>query len=232
MSHSDEKPKVEWAWLGRVGYGTALRAQERLRDEVTAGARDVLLMIEHEPVITLGRAADPSHVLASPAALDAAGITVERTSRGGDVTFHGPGQLTGYPIFRLRRGVRAHVRAMAAGVAAVLRDLGIRAEWRESMPGLWVKDSKICAFGVHVRKRVAIHGFALNVNNDLDSFRTIVPCGLPSAGVTSTAALLGFELDLETTAMHIARAFEQTFAIELERLFATSSRLQIAIRNQ
>lgn len=231
-SGAGEDREGEWAWLGRVAYGSALRTQEYLREQVTVGARDVLLMLEHDPVITLGRAADAAHVLASPVSLAAAGISVAQTSRGGDVTFHGPGQLTGYPIFRLRRGVRFHVRAMADGVAAVLRDLGIRADWRESTPGLWVNDSKICAFGVHVRKRVAMHGFALNVNNNLDYFRTIVPCGLRTAGVTSTAALLGSQLDIEAIAEQIARAFEQSFDLRLDRISASSSRLQIAIGNQ
>jgi lipoyl(octanoyl) transferase len=192
----------------------------------------MLLMLEHDPVITLGRGANAEHVLASPEALAASGISVVRTSRGGDVTLHGPGQLTGYPIFRLRRGIRAHVRAMADGIASVLRDLGIGAEWRESTPGLWIGQDKICAFGVHVRRRVAMHGFALNVNNDLDCFQTIVPCGLRQSGVTSTAALLGLHLDLEKTAEQIAHAFEQSFDIKIERISANSSRLQIAIGSQ
>jgi lipoyl(octanoyl) transferase len=225
---SEKNLVAEWAWLGRVAYGTALRLQEQAREEVADGARDILLMLEHDPVITLGRAANAEHVLAPAEALSASGISVVRTSRGGDVTFHGPGQLTGYPIFRLRRGVRAHVRAMADGIAAVLSDLGIVVEWRESTPGLWVGQNKICAFGVHVRRRVAMHGFALNMNNDLDCFQTIVPCGLRQSGVTSTAALLGLHLDLEKTTEQIARAFEQSFDIKLERISANSSRLQIA----
>ena len=228
---SDEGLVAEWSWLGRVAYGAALRLQEQARDEVADGARDMLLMLEHDPVITLGRGANAEHVLASAETLSASGISVVRTSRGGDVTFHGPGQLTGYPIFRLRRGVRAHVRAMADGIAAVLGDLGIVAEWRESTPGLWVGQNKICAFGVHVRRRVAMHGFALNVNNDLDGFRTIVPCGLRQFGVTSTARL-GLHLDLEKTAEQIAHAFEHSFHLKLERISANSSRLQIAIGNQ
>jgi lipoyl(octanoyl) transferase len=121
---------------------------------------------------------------------------------------------------------------MADGIAAVLHDLGIVAEWRESTPGLWIGQNKICAFGVHVRRRVAMHGFALNMNNDLDCFQTIVPCGLRQSGVTSTAALLGFRLDLEETAEQIAHAFEKSFDTKVERLSANSSRLQIAIGNQ
>jgi lipoate-protein ligase B len=229
---SEETNVAEWAWLGRVPYGTALRLQEQARDQVADGAPDLLLLLEHEPVITLGRAANADNVLASAETLSASGISLVRASRGGDVTLHGPGQLTGYPIFRLRRGIRAHVRGMADGIAAVLSNLGIVAEWRESTPGLWVGQSKICAFGVHVRRRVAMHGFALNMNNDLDGFRLIVPCGLRGSGVTSTAALLGLHLDLEETSAQIARAFEPSFACKLERLSANSSRLQIANGNQ
>jgi lipoate-protein ligase B len=224
--------KGEWAWLGRVPYPAALQLQDRLRSQVADGARDVLVLLEHDPVITLGRGANPDHVLASPEVLATAGIATVQTSRGGDVTFHGPGQLTGYPIFRLRDGVRAHVRAMADGIASVLADLGISARWRETTPGLWVGNDKICAFGVHVRRRVAMHGFALNVNNDLDGFRMIVPCGLAQSGVTSTARLLGIPTDLEGMAERIARAFAVSFAIEFERIGQNSSRLQIANGNQ
>jgi lipoyl(octanoyl) transferase len=107
-------------------------------------------------------------VLASPEDLARKRHLRVRTARGGDVTFHGPGQLVGYPIFRLQRGVRAHVKAMADAIVATLDTLGIASEWRESHPGVWVGADKICAVGVHVRRRVAMHGFALNVNTDLD----------------------------------------------------------------
>jgi lipoyl(octanoyl) transferase len=149
-------------------------------------------------VITLGRSADAAHVLAPAAELARRGVTVSAASRGGDVTYHGPGQLVGYPILELGRGVVAHLEAMAAGLAALLAELGIAARWRRDVPGLWVDGAgpggapaKICAFGVHVRRRVAIHGFALNVTTDLDAFGLIVPCGLRDAAVTSIGALGG-----------------------------------------
>lgn len=222
----------EWAWLGRVPYEQALRLQEQIRDQVAAGtAAETLLLLEHEPVITLGRSADFANVLASPEELHRRGIAVVRTSRGGDVTFHGPGQVVGYPIFRLQRGVRAHVKAMADGILATLGALGIAGEWRDSHPGVWVSADKICAVGVHVRRRVAMHGFALNVNTDLAAFRTIVPCGLHHAGVTSMAKLLGTTFELETIALHVSRAFERSFGMGLVRISASSSRLQIANEN-
>ena len=227
-----EPPLGEWAWLEHVPYAQALRLQEHVRDQVAEGrAADTLLLLEHEPVITLGRSADLANVLASPEALHEKGISVVRTSRGGDVTVHGPGQIVGYPVFRLRRGVRAHVKAMAEGIIAVLGFLGIQAEWRESQPGVWVGADKICAVGVHVRRRVALHGFALTVNNDLAAFQTIVPCGLRQAGVTSVATRLGTSCALSEMAERLVRAFEQSFGMRLARISASSSRLQIAIGN-
>jgi lipoyl(octanoyl) transferase len=219
----------EWAWLGRVPYGQALRLQEQIRDQVAAGTvADTLLLIEHDPVITLGRNADPANILASTEELFRRGILVVRTSRGGEVTFHGPGQLVGYPVFRLQGGVRAHVKAVADGVLNALRALGIACEWRDSYPGVWVGNDKICAVGVHVRRRVAMHGFALNVNTDLDAFRTIVPCGLHHAGVTSMAKLMGNTFDIETIAEHLSGSFARSFGMQLARISASSSRLQIA----
>jgi lipoyl(octanoyl) transferase len=227
-----EPQRGEWAWLGRVPYAQALRLQEHVWGQVAEGrAADTLLVLEHEPVITLGRSADPANVLATPEDLLQEGISVVRTSRGGDVTVHGPGQIVGYPIFHLRRGVRAHVKAMAEGIIAVLGLLGIPAEWRESQPGVWVGADKICAVGVCVRRRVGSHGFALNVNNDLSAFQTIVPCGLRQAGVTSVATLLGTSCTLPEMAARLSHAFEQSFAMRLAQISALSSRLQIANGN-
>ena len=223
---------AEWAWLGRVPYALSARLQEQVRAEVVAGqAPDTLLLLEHDPVITLGRSADPGNVLASPEELRRDGIAVLRSSRGGDVTFHGPGQLVGYPIFRLRHGIRAHVTSMADAIIATLRSLGIEAEWRDSQPGVWVGDDKICAVGVHVRRRVTAHGFALNVNVDLAAFRTIVPCGLRHAGVTSTASHLGSRIELEDIAERLSREFAQAYGMSMVQISASSSRLQIAKEN-
>ena len=227
MAHAPRT--AEWAWLDRVPYAKALRLQEQVRDQVADGrAGDTLLLLEHEPVITLGRNANPANVLASREHLRESGVAVVRTSRGGDVTFHGPGQVMGYPVFRLQRGVRAHVKSMADGIVATLGSLDIAAEWRESRPGVWVGADKICALGVHVRRRVAMHGFALNVNIDLAAFRTIVPCGLRDAGVTSIAKLLGSAPTLDTIAQSLSCAFEQSFGMRMVRISPSSSRLQIA----
>jgi lipoyl(octanoyl) transferase len=203
-------------WLGRIAYQPALELQEQIRDEILAGRRrETLLMLEHPAVITLGRHADPAHVLLSMSALRARGIEVCRTSRGGDVTFHGPGQLVGYPVFRLRRGVRTHIQAMAASIVEWLTDLGLAAEWRASTPGVWVENDKICAFGVHVRHRIATHGFALNLATDLNGFSTIIPCGLRAAGVTSLHRQIGNAPAPEAVARSLIRLFEKNFGVQL-----------------
>ena len=202
--------------MGRIPFDTALAMQERLRDDLLAGrAVDTLLLCEHDPVITLGKNARPENVLAAPAELDRLGIALRRTSRGGDVTYHGPGQLVGYPVFRLRRGLVAHMETMAAALGGLLRELGISARWRRDRPGLWMDDHKLCAFGVHVRHRVAIHGFALNVTTRPHDFHSIVPCGLADAGVTSIAAVLGAPPPpLAELAARAALAFARAFALE------------------
>lgn len=209
-------------WLGRRPFEPVAALQEELRAGVLAGRiPETLLLVEHDPVITLGRSADPSHVLAPEVELQRRGVTVARASRGGDVTYHGPGQLVGYPVVRLRNGVVGHLRSMADGLAAVLADLGITAHWRREAPGLWVEHdaqrAKICAFGVNVQHRITAHGFALNVSSDLDAFRLIVPCGQPDAPVTSIQQLTGVSPSLESLAAEVATAFARSFGLAFAR---------------
>jgi lipoyl(octanoyl) transferase len=213
-----------------VSYAQVLALQESLRDRVLQGTeRETLLLVEHPSVITLGRNANPDNVLLCPQSLRERGIEVVRVSRGGDVTFHGPGQLVGYPVFRMRDGVRAHVVAMGKAIIAVLAELGIEGEWRERHPGVWLGDEKICAVGVHVRRGVAIHGFALNVSVDLSSFAAIIPCGLRSFGVTSIAKQLsGLPPAMDEVALRTVRALERSFHVEMQGIPASDSRLQIA----
>jgi lipoate-protein ligase B len=185
----------QWSWLGRLPFAETAEFQERLRRAVLAGAAsDTLLVLEHDPVITLGRAADPAHVLASTDQLERDGIAVVRATRGGDVTYHGPGQLVAYPVVRLRAGVRAHVRAMAAAVIDLLGEWGIEGHYRDDAPGVWVtrdgRPAKIAAFGINVHHRIAVHGLAFNLCPRLDHFARIVPCGLSGVPVTSVAELL------------------------------------------
>jgi lipoate-protein ligase B len=199
-----------------VGWGATSVLQERLRDDVLAGrGAETLLLCEHDPVITLGRRAQPHHLLLSADELRRRGIRVARASRGGEVTYHGPGQLVAYPVLRVRRGVVDHVEAMARGVIDLLGELGIQGRWRREAPGVWVGGAKICAFGIHVRHRVAVHGLALNVTTELSAFDAIVPCGMPGVAVTSIARLIPEVPPLAVLAAALARTLAGSFGVSL-----------------
>ena len=179
------------AWLGRIAYRRAWALQEELRARILGGeAVETILLVEHPRVVTLGRHADRRHLLLDEAGLAAQGIELVTTSRGGDVTYHGPGQLVAYPIVRVHQGVAAYVAALAEAVVAVVGGLGVAATYRADRPGVWVGSRKLAAFGVHIRHGVALHGLALNVENTSGDFAPIVPCGLRDAGVTSLRELL------------------------------------------
>jgi lipoyl(octanoyl) transferase len=208
--------KSVWCWLGRVGFADTAALQEDLRREVIAGGRETLLLLEHDAVITMGRSAEPANVLVDDVELARRGVALHRASRGGDVTYHGPGQLVGYPIVRLRGGVRAHVEAMALAIAEVLRELGLDAVYRSAAPGLWVGEAKICAFGINVHRRVTVHGFALNLSTDLDAFKLIVPCGISGCAVTSLRALTGEAPSPQALAPRIAAALGGRLGIPFE----------------
>jgi lipoyl(octanoyl) transferase len=198
------------SWLGRIGYRAAWDLQEAARERILAGDEDAeeLLLLEHDPVITLGRSADRANLL------DASGIEVVETSRGGDVTAHGPGQLVIYPVVRLRKGIVAHVEGIGRAIVAELGSLGVASEWRRDPAGVWIGAAKIAACGVHVRRRVAIHGFALNVTDEpLALFRRIVPCGL-STPVTTIAAHVATPPALESIAHTLAPRIVRALAHE------------------
>lgn len=185
---------ISWRWLGRCSYAPVVAEMERRRADILAGEESAegLLLCEHEPVITLGRAARADNVLLTASALAARGIEVARSSRGGDVTYHGPGQLMVYPVVRLHRGVLAHLEAIAGVLAAVAAELGAPgACFRRDPAGLWLGDRKLAACGLHVRRGVAIHGFSFDVSTPPDAWRAIVPCGLREAPVISLARALG-----------------------------------------
>ena len=184
------------AWLGRVGYRAAWELQEALRERVLDGAdAECLLLCEHDPVITLGKSAREENVRADARTLAARGVERVASSRGGDVTYHGPGQLVAYPVVRLERGVLAHVEAMGRACCEVAAAHGVAARFAREPTGVWVGEGararKLAAFGVHVRRRVAIHGLALNATVALDAFDLIVPCGLCGIGTTSLAVEAG-----------------------------------------
>ena len=200
--------------LGRTDYGTALELQRQLVARRQQGLiPDQLLLLEHPHVITLGRNGKAANLLASDEVLSRAGIAFYPTDRGGDVTYHGPGQLVGYPIMDLRewqRDVGAYVRAVEQTIIDTLADYGISAGRIPKLTGVWVDDRKIAAIGVHISRWVTSHGFALNVSTDLGYFQYIVPCGLTKP-VTSMAAL-GVVASLhevgQTLAAHFGRVFD------------------------
>jgi lipoyl(octanoyl) transferase len=181
---------LRWSWLGRVGYGAARELQEGHRDRVLEGSADEhLYLLEHDPVITLGRSARREHVLASDGELSRRGIELARVSRGGDVTYHGPGQLMVYPVMRLPGGLVGFLASVAAALGEVAGALGVPgAAWRRDPAGLWLGDAKLAACGLHVRRRVTSHGFAFDVATPPAAWRAIVPCGLATARQVSVDA--------------------------------------------
>jgi lipoyl(octanoyl) transferase len=205
---------LRWSWLGTVGYRQAVSLQEHLRQGVLAGGPEHLLLIEHPPVVTLGRSAQPEHLL-RPAELAARGIAIERSTRGGQVTYHGPGQLMAYPVMRLYRGVLAHVEALCAAAIAVAQSWGVEAHFRRDCPGVWVeKERKLASVGVHVHRRVSVHGLSLNVGSALEPFQWIVACGLAGSRPTSLALECGGQPTVKETAAQFAAAFAQAVGRE------------------
>jgi lipoate-protein ligase B len=202
--------------LGRIAYAEAVQlqdalAEQRLADEIP----DTLLLLEHPPVITLGRRATLADVYLTEAELAQRGMALERATRGGLVTYHGPGQLVGYPIVKLRaRGlsVPCYVRALELAIVASLGEIGIEARIDEAHVGVWTSGGKIGAIGVAQRHGVTLHGFAVNLQPDLSHFGLINPCGIGQLGVTSAAAILGHPIDIAEFKRRIARSVEQQLA--------------------
>jgi lipoyl(octanoyl) transferase len=220
-------------WLGRVRYAEAHALQERLFAARQRGEiGDTLLLLEHDPVVTLGRAAHEANVLLSRERLAEIGVDVQETARGGDVTYHGPGQLVAYPIFYLapdRQDVRRYVRDLSRVMIALARSYGVGAGFIEGdakLVGVWVDEAnprswsgpdgsarlaKLGAIGVRLSRWVTMHGFAFNVSTDLSGFHLIVPCGLAAHGVTSLAALGVGEAGTRDAAARVIPIFEQVF---------------------
>ena len=222
MERSFCRPVLRAHWLGRVPYADGLRLQARLvearrRQEIS----DTLVVLEHPPVITLGRGARREHVLLSPEALRSRGIEVHESGRGGDVTYHGPGQLVGYPVIALteeQRDAHAYLRRLEDALLATASDYGIRAGRREGLTGVWVNRHKLASIGVRISTGwITSHGFALNVSTDLSGFTTIVPCGIHGCDVTSIAELTGRGPELYDVAGRVARRLAETLDRTLDR---------------
>jgi lipoyl(octanoyl) transferase len=214
--------------LGRVPYEEGMALQERLRERVIAGElAECMLLLEHEPVYTLGRRSEPGDLPMGEDWCRAQGIDVIKTPRGGKLTYHGPGQLVGYPIMRVD-DVLVYLRTMERAIIAALADAGVEARSREAegkdYTGVWVQDRKIASIGVHLSRGVSAHGFAVNVTNDLAPFTWVVACGLPAVRMTSVAEE-GSADDVACFRKRMGHRFAETFGyrqrlISRERLGA------------
>ena len=209
-------------WLGRVGYADALARQREAARDVAGGGKETLFLLEHEPVFTLGRNASPEEILWPDGKRSLSGIEVYESDRGGKVTYHGPGQLVGYPILNLspdRRDVKRYVTDLEEVLIRSLAGLGIsaaRSPRRERVTSVWVGNDKIAAIGVHIARWVTTHGFALNVTDEpLANFSGIVPCGITDGGVTSVSRAAGKTIALEEMARRVTRAFGEIFGREI-----------------
>lgn len=211
--------------LGRVSYDDGLKLQAELVEQRRSGAiPDTLLLLEHPPVITLGvkTRQGPKHIVASDAELAQQGVTVHETGRGGDVTYHGPGQLVGYPILDLaaegniRKDVHRYVRDIEDVLIRIAASFGIEAKRVPGLTGVWVGDDgheeKLAAIGVRISRWITSHGFALNVSTDLRHFNLIVPCGIVDRGVTSLEKLLGRPVSMAEAEDAAEQAFASVFA--------------------
>jgi lipoyl(octanoyl) transferase len=212
--------RVEWCFLGSFDYGDAVRLQARVRQAVKQGSGpERLLLLEHPPVYTLGRNAGSGEITADAGWLAARGIAVHESDRGGQATYHGPGQLVGYPILDLspdRRDVRRYVADLCAVLVRTLAELGVSAAARPSPHvGVWVGEEKIASLGVHLSRWVTTHGFALNVTTDVGAFAGIVPCGLPGIALTSVERITGVAWPLPEVARRLVAHFADVFEREL-----------------
>ena len=207
---SEGKGPCRWAFLGRLDYQEAWELQRALAAErAQGGANDSLLLLEHPPTYTLGRRGQESDLLLPKGDLERRGATVFHVDRGGEVTYHGPGQLVGYPIVALGGwgGPLRYVRALEAALTGALAEFTIRAEMVEGLTGVWVGGRKIAAIGVRISRGITSHGFALNVSTDLSWFQHIVPCGIQDGKVTSLAWELGHPVPLKEVAIAVAERF-------------------------
>jgi len=210
-------------WLGRVPYTKALEQQDALvRRRRSAACGDTLLLLEHPPVVTMGRSGDPQHLLVDHDELERRGIELHEAGRGGDVTYHGPGQLVGYPVVALRakqRDAHLYLRNLEEALIRSAAGYGLAAGRKEGLTGVWVGEEKLAAIGVRLNSGwVTSHGFALNVTTDLSQFETIVPCGIGDRGVTSLERLLDSPPEMQEVAARVA--LELAAVLELQPVAA------------
>jgi lipoyl(octanoyl) transferase len=225
LSCKEPQKPCEQKWLGTVAYADALEMQESLVNQRKSDAiPDTLLLLEHPPVITLGRAARRSNVIAGDDYRSAIGVELFETGRGGDVTFHGPGQLVGYPIINLapdRCDVKKYVRDLEETMIRTASEFGVAAGRIAGLTGVWVGEEKLGAIGVRISRWVTMHGFAFNVRTQLEYFDMIVPCGIQDHGVTSLEKIQGSATPrIENVAASLAHHFGEVFGRQMIEVIA------------
>ena len=215
MTESNHQKKLVVIDLGRQPYKPVWDFQRELQKKrIAQQISDTLLFVEHDPVYTIGKNGSDLHVIANNDFLQSNGIEVVQVDRGGDVTYHGPGQLVGYPMFDLRQhkqSVSWYMRSLEQVLIEVLSQYGIQGERSEGYTGVWVKDEKITALGVRISRWVTMHGFAFNVNTNLSHFGGIIPCGIFHHGVTSLQKILGHEVEIDEVKQIVVEAFKRVF---------------------
>ena len=203
--------KVQVRDLGLCAYDEVWNLQKKIQAQRIAGSsEDTLLLVEHEPVYTLGKNADKNHLLQHYPD----NVQIFQIERGGDITFHGPGQLVGYPILDLhnyKKSVSWYMRSLEQVIINTLQKYGIKGEQKEDLTGVWIKDKKIAAFGVRISRWVTMHGFALNVNTDMQYYEGIIPCGILEYGVTSMEKLLNHEVNMKDVKNTLISSFKNIF---------------------
>ena len=213
--------RCSYKWLGQVDYGRAWDIQARLVSDRTKEKRNhSVLFLEHPPTYTLGRGGNTDHLLITEDRLKELGAVMYRTDRGGDITFHGPGQLVGYPILDLKQlgiGIKTYVRGLEEVLIRALSVSGVNGERLPGFPGVWVRDEKVAAIGVRLnRNRITSHGFALNVNNDLAYFSNIIPCGIRDKKVTTLKRLTNRAVQPVDILKDVVAAFGEVFSLIME----------------
>jgi lipoyl(octanoyl) transferase len=219
--------------MGQLDYGRALDLQTRLVSETAADERThSVLLLEHPPTYTLGRGGNAAHLLVTEDRLRELGAVLYRTDRGGDITFHGPGQLVCYPILDLKQlgiSIRAYVRGLEEALIRAISVSGVKGERLSDFPGVWVHNEKVAAIGVRLNKnRITSHGFALNVNNDLAYFSNIVPCGIRDKKVTNLTRLTNRTVQPTDILRDVITAFGKVFGLIMERDYGYNTASQPA----
>jgi lipoate-protein ligase B len=204
-------------YLGLIEYERCLVLQQTLQEKRIQGViPDVLLLLQHFPVFTLGRFRGIDHLIVPQEALPQKGITIFHTNRGGGITYHGPGQLVVYPVLNLKEnhiGVREYIWKLEDVVLKSLQDYGIKGKRVYGYTGVWIGNKKVCSIGIHVSHQVTTHGFALNINTDLEYFNYINPCGLPGEVMTSISEMMGYQFEFENILKNIVTNFSKVFGL-------------------